>query len=181
VDMMDAARAPRPATIGGVRYLVAPRTFEEWGREIQGWILANVPGPIERVKTQVARARAAGVAVTPADEHRLLDMAIDKPWPPPPRSADWFLAMGYPGADEAFLWFALRRDNPGLTREDMPDLVERVEQAEVNRIIDLAYGKIPKDDGPEEIEGPDAPKPAAPTDGARSSGSSPRKKAGHTT
>jgi hypothetical protein len=180
VDMITAARTPRPVTIGGTRYLVAPRTFQEWGQEIQGWILANVPGPIERVQSQVRHARANGVAVSAADEQRLMELAVDRPWPPPPGTAEWVQAMGHPGADEAFLWFALRRDNPGLTREDVAGLAERVEPHEVHAVIRLAYGKVPKDDGPAEVGGHDAPKPPAPTNGAKSSGPSPRRRAGHT-
>jgi hypothetical protein len=164
LDGMTAMRAPRPIVLGGQRYLVAERTIGEWWQEVQSWILANVPGPIERVEQQYARMEAAGRPGLARARNRLLEVAAAQEWPPPPTSPAWYQAMSHPGAERMFLWFALRRDNPGLTEETVAELARTIAPQDMLRIILLAYGKVDPTEG-----GRDDPKAPAPPTGAGSS------------
>lgn len=157
MDLAEASNQPVELDLAGETYRARCLTLAEWG-ELQAWYKRAVPSPLERVARALQSAEARGEPVPRWVAEILADQAIGASavWPPRLGTAEWLRGLDSAEAGVAeFVWHALRRDNPGLTREAAANLSDRAAQPELNALLNVAvFGRPPDPKSP-------APTPAA--------------------
>lgn len=140
MDLSTFTNAPKEVTLAGHKYRVSALQLREWG-VVQAWIKANVPGPMRAMNSEDL------VNLNAEDRRIALESAAiaQRNWPPKPGSAAWFVALDHPGGHEEFLFNALTRHQPEMTRADAASLSDRLTLQDVAPVIMVCLG-IEEDD-----------------------------------
>ena len=119
--------APRPVAVAGRGFLVRPATLRDLA-EIQGWLDARFPDPLDAIGEQLFGPEPA----QGTERDRLLteaELAWDE-GPPLWDDARGAALLATAEGASVLLWVALRRDNPGFTPEAAADLSLAITAAE---------------------------------------------------
>jgi hypothetical protein len=175
VDSAEASNQPIELALGGEAYRAKALTRREWG-ELQAWLKREVPGPIERVASAASEAEARGCPIPQATLRAMADRAIERAahWPPAPGSNEWLdLLNTTEGGEDEFVWHALRRDNPTLSRDGVAPLIARMSGPEMIDLISVAlYGRPPAPKSPGSTTNPAAGAEPSPSQSGTSAGES---------
>jgi hypothetical protein len=143
VDIADLTRAPREASVAGVKRLVRSLKMGEWG-QLHAWLKDHAEDPFTRAVRQVARTRAAEAPITQEQEDYLLSEGRKEAehWPPRASSPAWFDILGNTeGGDLEFLKAVLRTITPDVTDEEAREIGEGMSEKESSRLILIAIGR----------------------------------------
>jgi hypothetical protein len=164
-------------TIGGEAYRVSALAAEDWA-DFQEWIRIHIYNPMTRALRQLDEAEAAGVRISKPSREAMLEVArkASRSWPPKPGTAEWVECLQEDGADGPLFWVALRKHNPGMTREKAAELAGLVDADGLWRLGLAAVGGDPDDpkaatraglSPARPTGGPSSPSSSGPGDGAR--------------
>jgi hypothetical protein len=170
MDLAEATNQPIEILLGGEPFLARALKLSEWG-ELQAWYKRAVPSPLERVARAIAAAKDRGEPIPAPVAELLADQAIaaSAVWPPRIGTVEWLRGIdGVEGGVAEFFWHSLRRDNPGLARDDATRLAASASPDEVAALESVVLlGKLPapKSAGPAAPSRP-GPTPSGTTGGA---------------
>lgn len=135
-------------------YAVSPWRLQDL-LELERWIADGAEFPLEGIPSSEDD-------VEPSTRKRRLRAAMSKAkgWPPALDSAEGRAALATPHGAAFFLWVAISRDNPALSTEDLPALIEGMSALDWKRLNRTLWCSHPQEEIlreiiPERFEGAD--------------------------
>lgn len=135
MDLATFTNAPKDVVLAGHAYQVSALQLREWGI-VQAWIKANVPSPIGAIRSEDLEG------LNPSDRRVVLESAAiaQRNWPPKPGTLAWFQALDNPGGHEEFLFTALLKHQPSITRETVAEMSASLSITDVMPVILACLG-----------------------------------------
>ncbi len=155
-DLAQLTGQPTAVDIAGRRLYLSEYTLDQLG-QLQGWIKANVPHPLDAIRGHLD-------GLTPPERESLLEKArVDaRSWPPAPGTQAGSEALfGNPAGMAYALVVALRTHHPEATERDARWLIRQMgkpaNEALSRRIIGILFGNEDGGDDDLELSLPKAP------------------------